>query len=237
MPSLKATKIALRYKAETAPTNSKTADTHRVDQDEFLKESPFIAIISDGSTYTASKEADIFFVRAAAKGDVKRVSHLLGNHSSATGTRKLSYKRTACKSGVDLTEMEDMDSDTIEMQSVGVSMEDYEMEFDDDDSWCPEGTLPIKIGAKSWEKLVSLTKIWGSRFPRTLFVSRPASNFRLATAAHVEERPLGFITFSLCTHSFKKELYQVLLSLESVLRFPSFTAKSSARTFYWERLK
>ncbi|KAH3782700.1 hypothetical protein DPMN_160619 [Dreissena polymorpha] len=54
--------------------------------------------------------------------------------SNATGTRKLSYKRTACNSGVDLTEMEDMESDTIEMQSVGVSVEDYEMEFDDDDS-------------------------------------------------------------------------------------------------------
>ncbi|KAH3782701.1 hypothetical protein DPMN_160620 [Dreissena polymorpha] len=65
------------------------ADTHRVDQDEFLKESPFIAIISDGSTDTASKEADIVFVRAAAKGDVKRVSHLRGNHAG----NKINYNK------------------------------------------------------------------------------------------------------------------------------------------------
>ncbi|KAH3752632.1 hypothetical protein DPMN_187253 [Dreissena polymorpha] len=44
-----------------------------VNQDEFPKESPFIAIISDGSTDTASKEAEIVFVRAAAKREIKRV--------------------------------------------------------------------------------------------------------------------------------------------------------------------
>ncbi|KAH3882688.1 hypothetical protein DPMN_006632 [Dreissena polymorpha] len=49
------------------------ADTYWVDQDIFLKESPFIAIISDGSTDTALKKAEIVFVRAAAKGEVERV--------------------------------------------------------------------------------------------------------------------------------------------------------------------
>ncbi|XP_060554954.1 zinc finger protein 862-like [Ruditapes philippinarum] len=55
---------------------SSIADTIRTRQDAKIKASPFISVISDGSTDTSSQEAEIVYVRSSVSGNV--YTHFMG---------------------------------------------------------------------------------------------------------------------------------------------------------------
>ncbi|PJE77992.1 hypothetical protein CI610_03078 [invertebrate metagenome] len=60
------------------------AENRRNEQSNMLENSPFISVISDGSTDTASKEAELVYIRASSKCHVCSILRLTFNFSSNT---------------------------------------------------------------------------------------------------------------------------------------------------------